>query len=434
MTHERIIPVDNLSYHQQETEEWCGAACAQMVLHALSMHTPPLDQDWLRQEIENRATAPEPGMTWLAPPDGLEAMLNAVAPPPPGGQFRLFAAHSAAEITRLIAWHIEQHGVPAIALVYGLKHWVIVRGYTSDAPPAGPNDPNFNVLSLDLYDPWPALPAYPPVAAGVPPPHIDEHDGCATRNTVLNNVSYAGWTASGGALHTGYMRGVPQTATGSKWKGLFLAICDPSGEKDQYDRSDDDDEGNGGDNIPQPAAQPAGIIDEKQALEKAWEALHEYGLDSRKEWQAALQGVTPGVPLRVGMAAGAEPTYYIVPFVAHGNVPLAVRVDAHTGAYLQAVAAIGPGHDVVTILSGKEVLDGLLGREITFRDGRSILLHSGNVNPIPSLVWRPGLQSFSPFHPFYEFNVRTPAQDYLLYVRARDGSAFTELDDNVAGA
>src|SRR5205085_7270174 len=96
------------------------------------------------------------------------------------------------------------------------------------------------------------------------------------RGIALNHISYDGWRSAGGILNSGYMTGVPAEATGSKWKGLFLAIIDPS---------DGDLPGDGGD--PQRPAQPvqpasgapdqypAGPISQHTAQSRAADALRE---------------------------------------------------------------------------------------------------------------------------------------------------------------
>src|SRR4029453_8856688 len=148
--HTFSIPTAQLHFHQQETNTWCAATCAQMVLHYLAPNTPPLDQDLLRTNIENRAKAIEPEIVWFGAPDGLEATLNAYPPKPPGGRFRLVACATESKVSRRIVWSLERNHVPALALVYGMKHWLVVRGYTADRAPTGPHDTGYNIISFDL--------------------------------------------------------------------------------------------------------------------------------------------------------------------------------------------------------------------------------------------------------------------------------------------
>jgi hypothetical protein len=467
--HTYAIPIGDLHFHQQETNTWCAATCAQMVLHYLSPHTAPLDQDLLRTNIENRAHALEKDIAWFGAPDGLEATLNAFPPPPARGCFRLVACTTESEVSRLIVWSLEHHHVPAIALVYGMRHWLIVRGYTADRAPTGPNDTGYQIISFDLYDPWPPVPDRKP--GHWPPPHVDGTDGCGTgndRGIALNHISYDGWRSHAGLLNSGYMTGVPGEAISSKWKGLFLAVVDPSdddlhADQDGHDKSEED-----GSDSEKPAKEPtqpvtsgagsqhpAGRVSYHIALNAAIEALTEIEQGMREEWKDKLAGATPGQPQhvralqpaptrsapgtlpRAGMlrsdAALRHAPYYIVPFEKPGYTPLAVRVDSSTGAYLQSVAAQSDNQSVISFMSVADIVASLEGRQLDF-EGTKVVFHAKEMEPDPPLGWKPCRESMSPFYPFYIITLHTRSGLHELYVRAHDGVAFTHLDDNIAGA
>jgi hypothetical protein len=456
--HSFSIPTAALHFHQQETNTWCAATCAQMVLHYLSPHNPPLDQDILRTNIENRARAIEPEIAWFGAPDGLEATLNAFPPAPPGGRFHLLACATESEVSRRIVWSLERHHVPAIALVYGMKHWLIVRGYTADRRPTGPSDTGYRIISFDLYDPWPPVPDRNP--GHWPPPHIDGADGCGSgsdRGIALNHISYDGWRSGGGILNSGYMTGVPDEAVGSKWKGLFLAIVDPS----------DDDLLGDGDDTPQepaqpdqdgaddPAPYPARQISHHIAQSTAVNALREVEQE-REGWRERLAGASPGQPhhidtLHPAVPAPAAPDsllhaatmrpgttlhhtpYYIVPFEKPGHTPVAVRVDSSTGTYLQSVAAQDDGQSVIQFVDLNDILTSLEGRQLDF-EGARVIFHKAEMEPDVPLGWKPCRESMSPFYPFYIVTLNTRSGKHEFYVRAHDGEIFTHLEDNMAGA
>jgi hypothetical protein len=453
--HTYCIPTDDLHFHQQETNTWCAATCAQMVLHYLSPHTPPLDQDLLRTNIENRAHALETDITWFGAPDGLEATLNAFPPPPASGSFRLAACTTEGEVSRLIVWSLEHHHVPAIALVYGMRHWLMVRGYTADRPPTGPNDTGYQIISFDLYDPWPPVPDRKP--GHWPPPHVDGTDGCGSgndRGIAFNHISYDGWRAAGGLLNSGYMTGVPTEALGSKWRGLFLAIVDPSDDELSAEKA-----GEGEDlakEPPQQEAQQALLrVSHDIALSSAIEALREIGQDMREGWGDKLAGATPGQPHHVSalhptptrLAPGTPPRaamlrpdsslrnspFYIVPFEKAGHTPVAVRVDSTTGAYLQSVASQGENQSVINFMSLDDILASLEGRQLDFA-GTKVVFRKEQMEPDPPLGWKPCRESMSPFYPFYIITLHTRSGTHELYVRAHDGAVFTHLEDNIAGA
>jgi len=472
------IPIADLHFHQQETNTWCAATCAQMVLHYLSPHTRPLDQDLLRANIENRAHALETDIIWFGAPDGLEATLNAFPPRPAGGRFRLVACTTEAELSRRIVWSLERHHVPAVALVYGMRHWLIVRGYTADRRPTGPNDTAYRIVSFDLYDPWPPVPDDKP--GHWPPPHVDGVDGCGNgsdRGIALNHVSYEGWRASGGVLDSGYMTGVPVDAVGSKWKGLFVAILDPTDDDSPAEgdeRNEGREEAAPGERVSPEAAEPnldtsaapdnlpTGRVSHHVAMSTAIDALREVEQDGRDGWKDKLTGAIPGQPHHIGdmrSAPSAPPValpadvaprtatlsperidpalhdtpFYIVPFEKPGHTPVAVRVDSSTGAYLQSVAAQGDNQSVISYVNLDDILTSLEGRQLDF-DGTNVIFHKRDIKPDPRLGWKPCRESMSPFYPFYVITLSTRSRTFEFYVRAHDGEVFTHLEDNVAGA
>jgi hypothetical protein len=74
-TEEDKMPSENLplQHHQQDTDYYCGAACAQMVLEAISAGI--LDQDDLYADNHSHSTL-DSSVDWFTAPDGLEWTLN----------------------------------------------------------------------------------------------------------------------------------------------------------------------------------------------------------------------------------------------------------------------------------------------------------------------------------------------------------------------
>ena len=62
-----------LAYHQQDTDYYCGAACAQMVLDSIGAGL--LDQDDLYADNHSHSTI-DSGVNWATAPDGLQWTLN----------------------------------------------------------------------------------------------------------------------------------------------------------------------------------------------------------------------------------------------------------------------------------------------------------------------------------------------------------------------
>ncbi len=117
--------------HQQDTDYYCGAACAQMVLETIGAGL--LDQDDLYADNHSHSTL-DPG--WYTGPDGLQWTLLDRRPPTFTNYFALYALDTEDLISRKLCWTIHHYQVAPIALVYGWAHWITVRGYTASAHPA----------------------------------------------------------------------------------------------------------------------------------------------------------------------------------------------------------------------------------------------------------------------------------------------------------
>src|SRR3954453_3805568 len=118
----------SVPYYQQETDYYCGAACAKMVIEEIGAGA--LDQDDLYNDNHSHSVL-DVGVNWATGPDGLNWTMNARKPPPPtfNNFFVLFSEASEDAISRKIAWTIHHYQVAPIALVYGWQHWIVVRGY-----------------------------------------------------------------------------------------------------------------------------------------------------------------------------------------------------------------------------------------------------------------------------------------------------------------
>jgi hypothetical protein len=103
-----------VQYHQQDTDYYCGAACAQMVLETIGAGL--LDQVGLYADNHSHSTI-EP--SWYTGPDGLTWTMNDRRPPAFGNPFVLFTLANEDSISRKIAWTIHHYQVAPVALVYG---------------------------------------------------------------------------------------------------------------------------------------------------------------------------------------------------------------------------------------------------------------------------------------------------------------------------
>jgi hypothetical protein len=258
-----------VKYHQQDTDYYCGAACAQMVLAEIGAGI--LDQAGLYSDNHSHSTT-ESG--WYTAPDGLTWTLNDRRPAGFTNSFVLFALANEDLISRKICWTIQHYNVAPVAMVYGWAHWIVVRGYEASDVPAGSADNSYSITAFDVNNPWPPTPTPAP-----PPPHTGT-DVCGTggdRGVADEHISYATWQAD-------YMTGIP----GGHWAGQFVAVCDPEppGETPGPSR---------------PQRRKAGdrLLTRSAAARAASAGLKAYGLYDRDRWRQALSSTEPGDPVLV---------------------------------------------------------------------------------------------------------------------------------------
>jgi hypothetical protein len=353
--------------HQQDTDDYCGAACAQMVLDTIGAGI--LDQDDLYADTHSHSTI-DAGVNWRTAPDGLEWTMNDRRPPAFNNSFVLFALSPEEAISRKICWTLHRYQVAPIALVYGWQHWIVVRGYTTSAHPTASTDNSYTIDAFDLNNPWPPTPSLYTPASAPPPPHTAA-DGCGTgsnRGVANEHITYATWQST-------YMTGAP----GGYWQGKFVAVCDP-----------------------EPPALPGGprrpaterlrgddLVQPKVAMELAVAGLKEYGLYKRKEWRPALRGARPARPLLVQRLDRLDSYYWLVPLRKERGTVVVASVDGRWGDYLQAVLLPKAGSDLFRI-GPDEALKLVAGNRIELGNDRGrLLVRKETLCMYPHLVWRP---------------------------------------------
>lgn len=394
-----------VSYHQQDTDYYCGAACAQMVLKSIGAGI--IDQDQLYNDNHSHSTI-ESG--WYTAPDGLTWTLNNLYPPTFHSWFVLDSLSSEPLISQKIVWTIHHYKVAPVALVFGSQHWIVVRGYTASAPPANAGDFSFSIESFDINNPEPPTPGGLNPALAPPPPHSDG-DGCGTggsRGIADENIAYATWQSD-------YMTGVP----GGYWGGQFVAVCDPDPPPTRT--------GKPGRRF-SPYLPEGRLFAPRDAAMQAQTGLESYGLVRRPAIRE-LSSAKPGEPVLVQRLDRPDEFYFIVPFHLNQATPLAVIVDARRGDYRQSIVSRDPARTVFAVDERETVAKQVIGRRFELPNQQGFI----RVRPeafcqYPTLVWKPCRESLSPFYPFSLFTVGS----FRLYVRI-DGVVFTELHDQDKG-
>ncbi|MCI0642030.1 MAG: hypothetical protein L0Y72_11935 [Gemmataceae bacterium] len=397
-THEDL----SVRYHQQEGSFLCGGACAQMVLTHLGAGA--LNQADLDDDIHNHNLL-ESG--WAAAPDGLHWTLNNWRPASFPGSYSRFELGSEDAISRTIVWSIHQHKASAVALISGSSHWIVVRGFTTSAPPTSSNDTAYTIESLDINNPA------PPASSPPPPPHAAS-DECGTGGDyglAEENISYSHWKSA-------YMTGVP---SGYYWGGKYVALCDADPAPTTPGEVAAASKKRSGERILLP----------ELARELAEAGLREFGLYERETWKRSLHRTKPADPILVQRLGKRDTFYYIVPMaVSRKVIPVLVCLDARFGDYQQAARISDRGGSAFRNLNfdPKALLERFVGQSIDLGKKGRLKIRKEAFSLYPTLVWRPCRESMSPYIPFFMLTVG----DRRVYVRV-DGQVFTSLHINDRG-
>jgi hypothetical protein len=390
----------DVQYHQQDTNYYCGAACAQMVLAQIGAGL--LDQDDLYADNHSHSVA-ESG--WYTAPDGLTWTLN---DRDPGTHYFVdFDLTSEDLISRKLCWTLEHYEVAPVALVFGSAHWIVIRGYEASAAPIGSSDNSYSIVAFDVNNPWPPTPV-----PGPPPPHTAD-DVCGSggdRGVANEHIAYSTWQSD-------YMTGV----SGGHWGGKFVAVCDPEPPPSSA----------GVARHVQKRLSGEKLITPQIAARNAVAGLKAYNLAKRTTWSKALVEAKPANPVLVQRLDYSDRFYYIVPMgKAAKRAPILVSVDARYGNYREAVFLPSANRShLFARMDHKELVAAVANKRLELEEPLGRLL----VRPeafclYPTLVWKPCRESLSPFWPFHMFTVG----DHRVYIRI-DGAIFTKLHDDQRG-
>lgn len=386
----------DVRYHQQDEADFCGAAVAQMILAQLGAGI--LDQGNLQGEaapigqtgIEDRQLGKL--LESRRPQDGGPPFVVSRDDDPGTGVRRIFAALM-----------ITGCAVPA-SVVDG-THWVAVTGVVFDAD-ATPEDAEIRGFFIHNPEPEHTKNAPPGTNARNAPPHSAD-DTCGH----------------------GHGFGSPNTfVTIHEWLNLYWAppsrrggvpyVTIPRGGRDLY-----------GSVRAETTAVPPGKPLEAAALrERAIAGISAYGILLPKSPLAkALADPTYVEPVLQISSMSNIPSlksserYYVVQVHGAQGAAAYVRIGASDGRFLSVETPIAfhlLPEDLFDFASGAlaryEEKNGALGTWSVTGE-RSFTVH-------PTLVWRPCLQSTSPFQPFVQINLAGT----IVYV-TMDGKVHPEL-------
>jgi hypothetical protein len=426
-----------IEYHQQETDFYCGAACAQMVLQQSRVGVPHTTNpcDGTDEDCDNitdlcqhclyvdswekSAFYTSEGQDWYSLPDGLEKTLNDRRPPAFAQRFRfvLFEETDKTIITKKIIWTIHHYQVAPIVLILeneenGGLHWVTVKGYESNSDPVSADDPDFNINSVSgfwIHDSWPS-PRYP----APPPPHETDDDcGSGTVNGINRGEANKFVT-----LHDWNQHYLARVSTGH-WQNKFLAICDPDKPKMKRDTLKNQ-------QIYYSGKKP---MDTTLAKELAKKALTDYNLINKPFLAKELSDIYAGSPLLVRRIDREKDFYYIVPFLNKNNQTKGlVNIDALHGNLKQATF---PGSNGIMRdhkpFSKNEIAGLIMNYQEKFFKKKMVIVPK-TIKISPNWVWKPCKESLSANYPFQKVKYK----DKIFYVRI-DGIIFPGLTTSGKG-
>ena len=144
--HEVYLKEPNkIPLYAQQTNVWCGAATAQMMLEGFpndKNHVHPQKTIW--NKIQTLKVE-----SWYTDPDGLERVLDHYGT---GTQWRAHCVKDSKALMRFMVANITESQYPVGALVYGAGHWISVIGATTDVHPYSLSGATLE--KIEAHDPW----------------------------------------------------------------------------------------------------------------------------------------------------------------------------------------------------------------------------------------------------------------------------------------
>lgn len=400
-------------YHQQDTDYYCGAAVAQMVLDSIGSGL--LDQDVLYNSNHSHNTL----SGWATDPNGLRYTLNNLMPPPPtfDSFFVVDTRDAEALLSHVIASTLWVYKVAPCVLVEGSAHWIEVHGVQTDVDPI--SNATYNLNGFMIHNPWPYVPSFVNPMLAPPPPHSGT-DGCGSGGTRGDVNEYAAYDTT---WKDTYLTGADVWGVGHS---QFIAVCDPRrpkfGELNMRRQRG-------------PMTRGDRIIDPEEVERYTVRGIEMHDLLSNKVFNTVLKGARASKPLLVQRLDLPDTFYYLTPMLSGETVTSVLSVDGRFGDFRGALVLGREKNEQGQgsrshIIDREEVLKKVLSNPLELRSelGR-LTVREGAFCLYPTLVWRPCKESLSPYYPFYMLTVggRTI---YIGY----DGTVYTQLHNASPGS
>jgi hypothetical protein len=414
----------NMKCHQQDTDYYCSAASAQMLLRHFGNGI--ISQDELYSYgYKNNSPAQwgsfndsDNGLYGISrnggvDPTGVEMMLNhnnysnIHAPgAPKQGQFKILENTDRDRMIRDIVTILVDKRMPMAVLVKQASHWVVARGAHIDGDPAAGED--FTLFGMTINNPSPPLVYNLPQGAKRPPPHTD-NDICGTTGDTIGSsdefVSYEDWeddwlTPVGFTPNsTPSMVAVYKTPYTMKKPGKVR-----SAEHSFIPKKN--------------------IIIETKALKTIIrDEARLHGLNNNKSYASALKNASPANPILVQRLDKKDSYYYIVPMVREKLITSTALVDAVRGVLLGFRPFKNPVDKL--FMTQDEIMKKLTQHPVNLEgDQAKLKLREGAYHVEPNMVWKLCKESLSKYHPFHIVTIGKTR----FYV-GWDGKVYTRLHD-----
>jgi hypothetical protein len=316
-------------------------------------------QTTLWNYIQDHLTEPD---YWNTDPDSLEATLDHYIP---ANAWYFDSSYSNADSgLNDVVYYLDKYVEPQSSLVYNGDHWMLVRGVYSSVAPA--TNPSYTVCGIYVNDPDPS---------GVGEDHY------FTASTWKSSY----FTAN---------------QYGTKWNGKYVNVVCP-------EHGSDEGPGNG-----MAGLEKSYHADRaEQAVQIAYERYIAHNLTKNQRFAEHFNGSVAGVPIMVKSLSPDFSNYYLVPFKIDGKTSTVVIVEVGGGKMRFAGASYASEHlDEYPEISEEEATQ--IAED-----------YAGHNLGHPLLVWKPCVQSWSPYHPFWKFHDGSTT----LYIATADGAIYTEL-------
>lgn len=383
-------------YHQQDTDYYCGGATAQMILDSIGAGL--LDQNVLYSSNHSHNTQ----TGWYTDPDGLSYTLNHYKPPAFSNIFLIYAKNTEQEGSQKIVYTLWKYNVATGTLVYGNCHWIVVRGVSTDIEPVPGT--TYTINGFWINNPWPPSPSFYNPATAPPPPHTAA-DGCGTGgNRGIANEYVVYNTTWRDTYFTGC----------NFWPaGRYVSVCDPDVPKLGELTMKREEFWARGDRL----------ITNDEAMKFVSRGIDRHDLLKDELFAKALEGAQPADPILVQRLDLPDTFYYLVPMRMRQRVTAMLSVDGLYGNFRGGqVLAEAPSRPFI---DPDEVIKKVLAQPIELEEklGR-LIIREGALCLYPIMVWKPCLESRSPYYPFYMITVGS-RNIYIGY----DGTIYPALHD-----